>query len=75
MKLSMPKPTREMLPAIVPAMTATKPSRVFHAIGNIPVAFRAEQWLCGSSHLLSQRKHIKPHRIAQEKPLPACVQM
>lgn len=29
MKLSIPKPTREMLPATTPAMTATKPSRVF----------------------------------------------
>ena len=32
MKLSIPKPTSEMLPAIPPAMTATKPSRLFQAI-------------------------------------------
>src|SRR5947208_10557152 len=32
MKLSMPKPTREMLPAIAPATTATRPSRLFHAM-------------------------------------------
>src|SRR5207247_11209413 len=32
MKLSIPKPTREMLPAIPPATTATRPSRLFHAI-------------------------------------------
>src|SRR6266851_7158799 len=32
MKLSIPKPTREMLPAIAPAMTATNPSTAFHAI-------------------------------------------
>src|SRR5580765_4207520 len=30
MKLSMPKPTREMLPARAPANMATRPSRVFH---------------------------------------------
>src|SRR5882724_4838140 len=32
MKLSIPKPTSEMLPAIVPATTATRPSMAFHAI-------------------------------------------
>src|SRR5437879_12500083 len=32
MKLPIPKPTREMLPAIPPATTATRPSRLFHAI-------------------------------------------
>jgi len=31
MKLSIPKPTSETLPATAPAMTATKPSRQFHA--------------------------------------------
>src|SRR5258705_5457206 len=31
-KLSMPNPTREMLPAASPAMTATTPSRQFHTI-------------------------------------------
>jgi hypothetical protein len=30
MKLSIPKPTSEMLPANAPAMTAVKPSRAFH---------------------------------------------
>jgi hypothetical protein len=29
-KLSIPKPTSEILPAIAPAMTATNPSKVFH---------------------------------------------
>jgi hypothetical protein len=32
MKLSIPKPTSEMLPAIAPATMATKPSEAFHAI-------------------------------------------
>jgi hypothetical protein len=32
MKLSIPKPTSEMLPAITPAMTATNPSRLFQPI-------------------------------------------
>jgi hypothetical protein len=32
MKLSIPKPTSEMLPANQPAITATKPSATFHAI-------------------------------------------
>lgn len=32
MKLSIPKPTSEMLPANAPAMMATKPSNEFHAI-------------------------------------------
>jgi len=32
MKLSIPKLTSEMLPAIPPAMTAAKPSRLFQAI-------------------------------------------
>ena len=32
MKLSIPKPTSEMLPAIAPATTATKPSKAFHAM-------------------------------------------
>ena len=32
MKLSIPNPTREMLPASAPATTATRPSRVFHPI-------------------------------------------
>jgi len=32
MKLSIPKPTSEMLPAIAPATTATRPSKAFHAI-------------------------------------------
>jgi hypothetical protein len=31
-KLSIPNPTREMLPAIPPARIATSPSRLFHAI-------------------------------------------
>jgi hypothetical protein len=30
MKLSMPNPTSEMLPTIIPTTTATKPSTVFH---------------------------------------------
>src|SRR5579863_2699687 len=32
MKLSIPKPTREMLPATIPAQTAISPSREFQAI-------------------------------------------
>jgi len=32
MKLSIPKPTSEMLPAIAPATTATKPSKAFHTM-------------------------------------------
>src|SRR3989442_1626032 len=32
MTLTIPNPTREMLPAIPPATTATRPSRLFHAI-------------------------------------------
>src|SRR6266446_400392 len=32
MKLSIPKPTSEMLPAIAPATTATKPSKPFQAM-------------------------------------------
>lgn len=32
MKLSTPKPTSEMLPAIAPATTATRPSNAFHPI-------------------------------------------
>jgi hypothetical protein len=32
MKLSIPNPTREMLPANKPATTATNPSRAFHAM-------------------------------------------
>src|SRR5258705_5838094 len=32
MKLSIPKPTSEMLPAIAPATTATTPSKAFHTI-------------------------------------------
>jgi hypothetical protein len=32
MKLSTPKPTSEMLPAIAPAMMATRPSSEFHAM-------------------------------------------
>src|SRR5689334_6147279 len=32
MKLSIPNPTREMLPAIAPTTMATRPSRVFQAI-------------------------------------------
>src|SRR5882724_2597692 len=32
MKLSIPKPTSEMLPAIAPATTATRPSNAFHPI-------------------------------------------
>jgi hypothetical protein len=32
MKLSIPKPTSEMLPAIAPATMATKPSKAFHAM-------------------------------------------
>ena len=32
MKLSIPKPMSEMLPAIAPEITATNPSRVFHAM-------------------------------------------
>jgi hypothetical protein len=34
MKLSNPKPTSETLPAMMPAMTATHPSRLFHAMVN-----------------------------------------
>src|SRR5713101_4548072 len=32
MKLSIPKPTSEILPAIAPATTATRPSKAFHAM-------------------------------------------
>src|SRR5262245_26022146 len=32
MKLSIPNPTRDMLPAIIPATTATRPSSTFHPI-------------------------------------------
>ncbi len=32
MKLSMPNPTRDTLPVTAPAITATNPSRVFHAM-------------------------------------------
>jgi hypothetical protein len=32
MKLSIPKPTSEILPAITPAMTAKRPSMAFHTM-------------------------------------------
>src|SRR5882724_8755294 len=32
MKLSIPKPTSKMLPAIAPATTATRPSKAFHVM-------------------------------------------
>ena len=32
MKLSIPKPASEMLPAIAPATAATRPSNAFHAM-------------------------------------------
>src|SRR6266852_8550763 len=32
MKLSIPKPTSEMLPAMTPTATATRPSKAFHAM-------------------------------------------
>src|ERR1700733_886733 len=38
-KLSMPKPTREMLPASAPTMTATSPSTLFHAIVKYSMCF------------------------------------
>src|SRR2546422_7232433 len=43
MKLSIPKPTSEMLPASTPAATAIKPSRVFHTIVKYSAAFRDGQ--------------------------------
>ena len=51
MRLSVPKPTREMLPAIAPAMTATSPSRVFHPIVKYSSRFprRAICWRIASS--------------------------
>src|SRR5215469_4668380 len=48
---SVPKPTREILPAIAPAMTATSPSRVFHPIVKYSSRFprRATCWRIASS--------------------------
>ena len=42
MKLSIPKPTREMLAATTPAATAIKPSRLFHAI--VKYSSRLPRW-------------------------------
>src|SRR5437016_7388555 len=42
MKLSIPKPTREMLPETAPAAIATKPSRKFHTI--VKYSSRFPRW-------------------------------
>ena len=42
MKLSIPKPTREMLPETAPAAIAIKPSREFHTI--VKYSSRLPRW-------------------------------
>ncbi len=39
MKLSIPKPTKETLPASSPALTAIRPSRLFYAIVKYSICF------------------------------------
>jgi hypothetical protein len=46
MKLSIPKPIKEMLPAKVPATTATNPSILFHAM--VKYSSRFPRWAASS---------------------------
>jgi NADPH:quinone reductase-like Zn-dependent oxidoreductase len=48
-KLSIPNPTSEMLPASAPATTATSPSKLFHAIVKYSNCFPRRATACRSS--------------------------
>ena len=74
MKLSTPKPTREMLPASIPAKTATIPSRLFHAMVKYSSRFprRTNTWRSKASSTMSTRiSAFEQHLHLGRKLLPA----
>src|SRR5947209_1699382 len=62
MKLSIPNPTREMLPASTPKTTATRPSRVFHPIVKYSKDFPrcATAWRCATVSITRAYQDYRP---------------
>src|SRR5258708_28110520 len=79
-KLSIPNPTREMLPASAPATTATSPSKLFHAIvkysnclPRCAMRWRSmvsgyHSWLRGVAEF--HLRHPEPHHQQMQPPNP-----